>query len=182
VKLLLVLGVVLAVLAAALGHLASSGKRSAAAASGPPSLTVAVPADLGKGRGTLAVKRWMKRLTAVCEKRNWDVYELTIRQQSTRPLAPLPYAERVLSSWKEFQRGTSSLRAPASYAAEARWIERVNAAKRQLIEAERDAVLAGDVLAVRSAEEAYRRLSNKTNKGFLMMGLYYCGQFEAQQS
>jgi hypothetical protein len=110
------------------------------------------------------------------------VYELTIRQQSTRPLAPLPYAERVLSSWKEFQRGTSSLRVPASYGAEARWIERVNAAKRELIEAERDAVLAGDVLAVRSAETAYRRLSNKTNKGFLMMGLYYCGQFEAQQS
>jgi len=93
------------------------------------------------------------------------VWGLNIRQESTKPLTALPYAERVLASWKDFQRASSALRAPASYAAEARWIERVNDTKRQLIEAERDDV----------------RLSNKTNRGFLMMGLFWCGQFEAQR-
>jgi hypothetical protein len=144
---------------------------------------VRVPPDLGKGRQTPAVKRWVKRLTAVCEKRNWGIWELTIRQGGTKPLAPLPYSKRVLSNWREFERGISSLGAPpAAFAAEARWIERVNAAKRGLIEAEHEAVLAGDPAAVRAAEAAYRRLSNKTNKGFLMMGLFFCGQFEARQN
>ena len=145
------------------------------------SVSVGVPVGLGKGPRTPAVKHWMKRLISVCQDRNWDVWGLNIRQESTKPLTALPYAERVLASWKDFQRTSSALRAPASYAAEARWIARVNDAKRQLIEAERDAVLAGDFPTVRSAERAYIRLSNKTNRGFLMMGLFWCGQFEAQQ-
>ncbi len=129
------------------------------------SVSVGVPVGLGKGPRTPAVKHWMKRLISVCQDRNWDVWGLNIRQESTKPLTALPYAERVLASWKDFQRASSALRAPASYAAEARWIERVNDTKRQLIEAERDDV----------------RLSNKTNRGFLMMGLFWCGQFEAQR-
>jgi hypothetical protein len=147
------------------------------------SYEVPVPRALGNGRQTPAVKRWLKRITAVCEKRNWGIWDLTIRQGGTRPLGPLPYSERVVSNWQEFERGIASLGAPpGAFAAEARWIERVNAAKRGLIEAEREAVLAGDPTALRAAEAAYRRLSEKTNKGFLKLGLYYCGQFELRQS
>jgi hypothetical protein len=144
---------------------------------------VPVPATLGKGPQTPAVKRWVKRLTAVCEKRNWGIWDLTIRQGGTKPLGPLPYSERVLSNWSEFERGISSLGAPpAAFTAEARWIERVNAAKRGLINAEHEAVLAGDPITLHAAEAAYRRLSNRANKGFLKLGLYYCGQFELRQS
>ena len=143
--------------------------------------TVRVPPDLGKGRQTPAVKRWLKRLTAVCVKRNWDIWNLTIRQGGTRPLGPLALSDRVFSNWQEFRRGMSSIRpAPVGFAAAARWIERVSEAKGQLIKAEHEAVVAGDPAAVRAAEAAYRRLSNKTNKGFLMLGLYDCAQFEAQ--
>lgn len=163
-----------------LSSVVSAGSERAPSIS-PTSVTVAVPADLGKGRRTPAVKHWMKRLTSVCRDRNRDVWELNIRQESTRPLAARPYAERVLSSWKDFQRASSRLRAPASYAAEAHWIQRVNEAKRQLIETELDAVLAGDIATIRSAERAYVRLSNQTNQGFLRMGLFWCSQFEAQQ-
>jgi hypothetical protein len=158
-----------------------SAKSEVAPTSALSAFTVRVPPDLGKGRQTPAVKRWLKRLTAVCVKRNWDIWNLTIRQGGTKPLGPLPLSDRVLSNWQEFQRGMSSIGpTPVGFAVEARWIERVSEAKGHLIEAEHEAVVAGDPGAVRAAEAAYRRLSNKTNKGFLMLGLYDCAQFEAQ--
>ena len=92
-----------------------------------------------------------------------------------------PYAERVLANWREFEHGLARLRAPRRYAAEARWIDRVDDAKGRLIRAVHDATFAGDYVAVRANEAEYRRLSNKTNPGFIKIGLFEYGQFEAQQ-
>ena len=142
---------------------------------------VAVPRDLGTARTTPAVRHWMSRLKAVCVKRNWGVRELNIRQGGTRPLGARPYAERVLANWREFEHGLARLRAPRRYAAEARLIDRVDDAKGRLIRAVHDATFAGDYVAVRANEAEYRRLSNKTNPGFIKIGLFEYGQFEAQQ-
>jgi hypothetical protein len=165
------------------GHELGSGDSAASRRTptrlAPAAYDVEIPADLGKEGRTPALREWAKRLAAVCEKRNWGIWNLAIRQGGTQPLGPLPYSDKVLANWREFERGVTALGpAPAVFVRDARWIARVNAAKGRLIEAEHDAVLAGDPGAVYAAERAYRRLSDKTNEGFLKLGLFSCGQFE----
>ena len=141
---------------------------------------IGVPAELGRKPPTRALDRWRAQLTTACQRRNADVYELTLRQQSMRPLGPRAYAERVVAGWTKFARAASSLRAPPGYEAAARWVARVHRAKGRLLHAERDAVFARDPESVTAAHAAYVRLSNRTNPGFIRLGLFWCGQYLAR--
>jgi hypothetical protein len=183
-KWLLIIGVIVVVLFATGGihfEFYSTSEPAPAGASGAGKQTSpsnsAPPASSGLGTGirTAAAVRWLRRMNAFCVRRNRHENGVAGPEDTTHALAR--YSAQTLWIWDDYRRRANTLLAPQSYAAEAGWLERADAAKRAAIENVLDAARSGDKQASHSAIFAFQNLSSTTYPTYATIGLAACGRF-----
>ena len=183
-KWLLIIGVIVVVLFATGGihfEFYSTTEPAPAAASSENQLSSSIAAPsassrLGAGVRTAADAHWLRRMNTLCAQRNRR--ENAIPGPEDTPVALARYAAQTLWVWDDYGRRASALRAPASYGAEAGWVQQTDAAKRAGIENVLNAARSEDDEAAHSAISAFQDLSDSAYPTFVKIGLTACGQFK----
>jgi hypothetical protein len=151
------------------GASGAAGQVSAAVDAPPP------PASLGNGSRSAAVVRWLRRMNALCIRRNRAEDAIPPPDDTTRGLAR--YAAQTVWVWGEYERRASGARAPRSYAAEASWLQQADAAKGAAIQNVLEAARTNDRDASHAAISSFTGLHNTTYPTYVKIGLRACGRF-----
>lgn len=150
----------------------------ASGATGQVSATVdapRAPASLGKGARSAAAVRWLRRMNALCTRRNRAEDAIPGPDDTTRGLAR--YAAQTVWVWDEYERRASAARAPRSYAEEASWLQQADAAKGAAIQNVLEAARTNDRDASHAAISSFNSIHNTTYPTYTKIGLTACGRF-----
>ena len=115
--------------------------------------------------------RWVRRMTAACQKRERSLAHVS---QPTTAGGIAARGAQILAIHRAYSMRVSSLGAPAGYSAEARDIRSFNASQRRILQRVVRAAQRGDL--VRASREAVnlRELAGRANTVFLGLGLGQC--------
>jgi hypothetical protein len=184
VRWLLIIGVIVVVLfATGVVHFdfyARTETAPASASEGQVSTSIVAPrasSALGVGVRTAADVRWLRRMGALCVRRNRRENVLPgPEDDTTRALGR--YTAQTQWIWDDYRRRASSVRAPGSYAAEAGWVQQTDAAVGAVIQDVLDAARADNGDAAHAAISGFGAFSDAAYPTFAKIGLPSCGQFQ----
>lgn len=133
------------------------------------------PAELGGGPRTPAELVWIGHMNRECKRRDKRI--AAVPPPAGGPLEMQRYADAVLDVLREYQHRAAANDAPASYALEAEWVAKVDAAKEEAMQDVFFAAGDADLEAARAAVAATERIIADTRTGLLKAGLRDCVRF-----